>query len=136
MSSQPPTGDPTTAAAPPSPLLLVALGLAAVTIAGNFLPWATLGEQSAAGIDGSDGKIVIGLMAIAIVALVAAARGARKGLYITAIVFAALAAAVGAINVSDIQDRELDFGVGIFMVIGGGIAFAVVCVMMAAQIRR
>jgi hypothetical protein len=124
------------ATSPPSPLLLVALALAAVTIIGNFVPWATLGELSAAGIDGTDGKIVIGLMALAIVALLVGARGARKGFYITAMVFAALAAGVGALNVTDIQDRGLDFGAGIFMVIGGAIAFIVVCIVMAAQSRR
>ena len=133
-----PAAAPAAAAAAdaPSPLLLVALALAGVTIAGNFVPWASLGDQSVTGVDGTDGKIVIGLMAVAIVALLAGAQGARKGFYLTAVVFAGLAAVVGVLNLTDIQERGFDFGAGIFMVSGGAIAFIVVCLMTAARGRR
>ena len=127
------TGGPT---AQRSPLLFVALALAAVTIVGNFLAWATFGDLSAAGIDGSDGKIVIGLIAIAIVALLASAFSGRRAGYVTAIIFGLLAAAVGVLNITDIQDKGLDLGPGIFMVTGGAIVFAVVCGMLMAQSRR
>jgi hypothetical protein len=119
-----------------SPLLIVALVLAAVTVVGNFLAWATFGDLSAAGIDGSDGKIVIGLIAVAIVALLASAFSGRRAGYVTAIIFGLLAAAVGVLNITDIQDKGLDLGPGIFMVTGGAVLFAVVCGMLMAQSRR
>ncbi|MDJ0976704.1 MAG: hypothetical protein QNJ98_19775 [Planctomycetota bacterium] len=120
-------------------LVMIAAGGAAVTLVGLFLPWVSLSDEgiggalkalgksaSFAGIEGSDGKIVLVLAAIAGALAGAQVMGkslvlsARKGLLVAGICLA-LAAAICVIDFLDISG-PVSVGFGLYLSLLGSIA--------------
>lgn len=134
-------------------LHLIAAGGAAATLVGVFLPWASLSDEglggalkalgqsvSIAGIDGSDGKIVLVLALIAAALVGAQLLGkslllsGRKAMLVAGICLA-LAAAVCVIDFLDISGA-VSVGIGLYLSLVGSIAGTATAFLAWKQMGR
>jgi len=108
-----------------SPVLgwIIVAGGAVVAI-GSFMPWASAlgGLVSKSGIDGGDGWITL-LLGLGVVGL-GIAIGCKQGTLPLPIITAVLglaATALAAFEVSDVHDRQLDTGAGLWIILIAGL---------------
>jgi hypothetical protein len=148
--------------------IIVIIGGALLAV-GSFLTWLTLTgqglDESASGIDGSDGWITLGAGAVAVVVGIVATRAGRKSLAGLAIVAGIVGGGMGVYDAMTVRDQiaddvaeqtgatpdqaraaidelidgglmELSMGIGLYLVIGGGALALVGGVVMLATGAR
>ncbi len=114
---------------------------AAAGIVSGFLPWVSLGILSVSGTDGTDGWIVIGIFAVALICALtgtkeAALQGGGRG---ASIAMGVLGALMGAWKLSDVSSiagqgednpfaKAVSPGAGLYLMLIAGIAVVVVAV--------
>jgi hypothetical protein len=137
----PQQGAPRYGAPPPAgagaarPFILGAMGAALIAVIGSVGPWGTLGPLSTSGTEGGDGYIVIVCVVIAAALLWVGNSMVKRWPFVTACVLAALALLVGVIDFSDVQDKALDVGWGLVLVLIGSLALAVLSLVAMARRR-
>jgi hypothetical protein len=120
----------------PTPLLWAAVAAAVLAVIGSIGPWGKLASLSTSGTDGGDGYIVIVLLAIGVALLFLGAARGKAWPHVTALVLGALAALVGVIDLQDVNDKGLDVGWGLYLVLLGSIAFAVLSLVLGVRRPR
>ena len=110
-------------------------------VAGAFLPWKSLGMISRSGVDGGGDGVITALLGLLVV--LAAAAPLRSWRRIVCLLAGALAAAIGVIDLVEVQ-RQIDSlegnpfqgaltdGYGLYVTVAGGV-FAVIGVAAAKR---
>jgi hypothetical protein len=129
-------GQPGATGAGTSPMLFAAIFAAVLAAIGCVAPWASLGGLSTSGTEGGDGYIVLVCVAIATALLVLGSFRGKRWPFITAFVFAAIAALVGLIDLQDASNKGFDVGWGLILVLLGSVVLAVLCLVLMARRPR
>jgi hypothetical protein len=120
----------------PTPLLWAAVAGGVLAVIGSAGPWGKLGSLSTSGTEGGDGYIVIVCVAIGIALLFLGTARAKAWPFVTSLVLGALATLVGVIDLSDVNDKGLDVGWGLYLVLLGSIVLAVLSLVLGARRPR
>ena len=137
----PQQGDAPYGAPPPAgasaarPFLLASMGAALIAVIGSIGPWASLGPLETTGTEGGDGWIVIVCVALAAGLLWLGNSNVKRWPFVTACVLASLALLIGVIDYADANDKALEVGWGLVLVLIGSLALAVLSLVAMARRR-